>query len=76
MKRFWQDYFGNGQLHIVNADTGELIGRKDAYLPMNMYLDQRAPPRSSRTGRRWRNRGASATGNSARKWSATRAAMT
>jgi hypothetical protein len=34
-----RDYFGNGQLHIVNADTGELIGRKDAYIPMNMYLD-------------------------------------
>jgi hypothetical protein len=39
VKRFAQDYFGNGQLHIVNADTGELIGRKDAYLPLNMYLD-------------------------------------
>jgi len=41
VKRFWQDYFGNGQLHILNADTGELIGRKDAYLPMNMYLDHK-----------------------------------
>ena len=39
VKRFEQDYFGNGQLHIVNAKTGELIGRKDAYIPMNMYLD-------------------------------------
>jgi hypothetical protein len=39
VKRFEQDYFGNGQLHIVNADTGEMIGRKDAYIPMNMYLD-------------------------------------
>jgi hypothetical protein len=39
VRRFWQDYFGNGQLHIVNTDTGELIGRKDAYLPLNMYLD-------------------------------------
>jgi hypothetical protein len=39
VKRFWQDYFGNGQLHIFNTDTGELIGRKDAYLPLNMYLD-------------------------------------
>jgi hypothetical protein len=27
--------FGNGQLHIVHADTGELIGRKGSYLPMN-----------------------------------------
>ncbi len=39
VKRFEQDYFGNGQLHIVNTDTGDLIGRKDAYIPMNMYLD-------------------------------------
>ena len=39
VKRFGQDYFGNGQLHMVNSDTGELIGRKDAYLPLNMYLD-------------------------------------
>ena len=27
VKRSWQDCFGNGQLHIVHADTGELIGR-------------------------------------------------
>jgi Methylamine utilization protein MauJ len=39
VKRFEQDYFGNGQLHIVATDTGNLIGRKDAYIPMNMYLD-------------------------------------
>jgi hypothetical protein len=26
-------------LHIVNADTGELIGRKDTYVPLNMYLN-------------------------------------
>jgi hypothetical protein len=39
VKRFEQDYFGNGQLHIVNTDNGVLIGRKDAYIPMNMYLD-------------------------------------
>src|SRR5262249_39843301 len=37
--RFFHDYFGNGQLQIFNADTGELIGRKDAYLPLNMYQD-------------------------------------
>jgi hypothetical protein len=29
-KRSWQDYFDNGQLHIVHADTGEMIGRKDS----------------------------------------------
>jgi hypothetical protein len=38
-RRFWQDYFGNGQLQIFNTATGELIGRKDAYIPMNMFLD-------------------------------------
>jgi hypothetical protein len=41
VKRFAHDYFGNGQLHIVNTDTGELIGRKDAYLPLNMFLDHK-----------------------------------
>jgi hypothetical protein len=41
-RRFWQDYFGNGQLHIVNTDSGELIGRKDAYIPLNMFLDHEA----------------------------------
>jgi hypothetical protein len=39
VRRFWQDYFGNGQLHIVEADTGELLSRKDAFIPVNMYLD-------------------------------------
>jgi hypothetical protein len=42
IKRFERDYFGNGKLHIVNADTGALISRKDAYLPLNMFLDQQA----------------------------------
>ena len=26
----------------MNADTGALIGRKDAYIPMNMFLDREA----------------------------------
>lgn len=42
VRRFENDYFGNGQLHIVNADTGALIGRKDPYIPLNMFLDQEA----------------------------------
>jgi hypothetical protein len=42
VRRFQHEYFGNGQLHIVNAETGELVARKDAYIPMNMYLDQEA----------------------------------
>jgi hypothetical protein len=41
VRRFEQDYFGNGKLHIVNADTGELIGQKDAYIPVNMHLDHK-----------------------------------
>jgi len=42
IRRFERDYFGNGELHIVNADTGELIGRKDPYIPLNMRLDHKA----------------------------------
>jgi hypothetical protein len=40
IRRFWQDYFGNGRLHVVNTETGELIGRKDAYIPLNMHSDR------------------------------------
>jgi hypothetical protein len=36
------DYFGNGRLEIYNADTGALISRKDAFIPVNMFLDQKA----------------------------------
>lgn len=39
VKRFWQDYFANGQLHIIDTKSGELIGRKDAFIPMNIYFD-------------------------------------
>lgn len=39
MNRFSKEYLGNGQLHIVDAETGELLSRKDAYIPVNMYLD-------------------------------------
>jgi hypothetical protein len=42
INRFGSDYFGNGQLHIVNADTGALISRKDAYIPENMLPEQEA----------------------------------
>jgi hypothetical protein len=34
--RFQTDLFGNGQLQIFDADSGELISRKDAYIPLNM----------------------------------------
>jgi hypothetical protein len=40
--RFQFDYFGNGELQIFNADTGALLGRKDAYLPVNMHLNHKA----------------------------------
>jgi hypothetical protein len=39
LSRFWKEYFSNGQLHIVDSDTGQLISRKDAYIPMNMYAN-------------------------------------
>lgn len=39
VKRFEQDYFGNGRLEIFNTASGELLGRKDAFIPMNMFLD-------------------------------------
>jgi hypothetical protein len=42
VRRFENEYFGNGQLHIVDADSGDLIARKDAFIPLNMYLDQDA----------------------------------
>jgi hypothetical protein len=37
--RFFKEYFGNGQLRIVDAKTRELISRKDAFIPVNMYQD-------------------------------------
>jgi hypothetical protein len=37
--RFVRDYWGNGKLRIVNADTGALISRKDAFIPVNCWLD-------------------------------------
>jgi hypothetical protein len=39
---FEHDYFGNGELHIMNAETGALVGRKDAYIPLNMLFDRKA----------------------------------
>src|SRR4029077_17672582 len=39
VRRFMHELFGNGQLHIYDADSGELLSRKDAYIPVNMYLD-------------------------------------
>lgn len=39
MHRFFKDYFGNGQLYIANAVTGDIISRKDAFIPKNMFLN-------------------------------------
>jgi hypothetical protein len=37
--RFRKEYFANGRLQIQQAETGEVISRKDAYLPMNMRMN-------------------------------------
>jgi hypothetical protein len=42
LKRFQYELLANGRLRLVNAETGEVIGRKDAYIPVNMYLDYAA----------------------------------
>lgn len=42
LERFRKEYLANGQLHIFNAETGDLISRKDAYMPNNMLLDDEA----------------------------------
>ena len=34
--KFTSDYICNGKLQIHNADTGELLGWKSAYLPVNI----------------------------------------
>lgn len=35
-------YYGNGSLELWDADTDELLGTTDAYLPVNMYQDLEA----------------------------------
>ena len=37
--RFMRDYYMNGKLIIKNAHTGHLIGRKDAFLPVNVIVN-------------------------------------
>jgi hypothetical protein len=39
VSRFHRDYFANGRLEIYSAVTGELLGRKDPFIPFNMMLD-------------------------------------
>jgi hypothetical protein len=37
--RFVRDYWGNGRLRMSNAETGEMLSRKDAFLPENVIPD-------------------------------------
>jgi hypothetical protein len=56
VKRFEQDYFGNGRLEMFNSATDGLLGRKDAYIPMNMFLDGDAA--AAELGRLWQSNAA------------------
>jgi hypothetical protein len=42
VQRFMKEYIGNGRLEIVDAGTGALLSRKDAFIPTNFYLDHEA----------------------------------
>lgn len=37
--RFIWDYFGNGEIQLWDADSGALISRVDAYIPLNMMAN-------------------------------------
>lgn len=39
LDRFARDYFGNGELQMWSVETGALISRCDAYIPVNMRID-------------------------------------
>jgi hypothetical protein len=39
LARFFKEYVGNGQLQFFNADTGALLSRKEAFVPVNCWLD-------------------------------------
>jgi hypothetical protein len=41
LKRFSKEYFSNGQLQIINTETRAIISRKDAFIPVNMFLDSK-----------------------------------
>jgi hypothetical protein len=42
LNRFIRDYIGNGELHIYDSDTRELISRVEAFLPTNYWADNEA----------------------------------
>jgi hypothetical protein len=39
ISRFIYDYLCNGELRIVDAATGELLSRTDAFIPVNCYVN-------------------------------------
>ncbi|WP_296746323.1 methylamine utilization protein MauJ [Mesorhizobium sp.] len=41
-QRFFRDYMLNGELQMWNADSGALLSRLDAYVPLNMMVDLEA----------------------------------
>lgn len=49
--RFGLDYGLNGELHFFETDTGALISRKDAFIPVNYFLDVKS---SRREITRWK----------------------
>jgi hypothetical protein len=72
VKRFTKDFIGNGELHVYNSDTGALLGRKGAYLPMNMWLDHDAAKQEIETWRRtaaWRRERSSSLDHEILQWS-------
>jgi hypothetical protein len=42
LTRFVSDYIGNGELHIFESDTRELLSRVDAFIPVNFWANQDA----------------------------------
>lgn len=40
--RFTHDYIGNGEIHIYESDTRELLSRLNAFIPVNFFLDHKA----------------------------------
>jgi hypothetical protein len=33
---FMTDYYANGKIQVFDAHTGDLLGRKDAFIPVNI----------------------------------------
>lgn len=42
IERFMRDYFANGELHIRNSETGALISRCVAFIPVNVIINRDA----------------------------------